>query len=99
MGTQLATETDATAAETAGRRVPTYVGQSRRTAGPGPREARGARPLWVAPAGTLPCPPRPGLGGGTYLRRLSRPCLLELLLRSAELLMMLVGARLPGDLA
>ena len=52
-----------------------------------------------APAGTLPCPPRPGLGGGTYLRRLSRPCFLELLLRSAELLMMLVGARLPGDLA
>lgn len=38
-------------------------------------------------AGTLPCPPRPSLGGGTYLRRLSRPCLLEFLLRSAELLM------------
>lgn len=52
-----------------------------------------------APAGTLPCLPRPGLGGGTYLRRLSRPCLLELLLRSAELLMMLAGARLPVDLA
>ena len=52
-----------------------------------------------APAGTLPCLPRPGLGGGTYLRRLSRPCLLELLLRSAELLMMLAGAQLPVDLA
>lgn len=46
----------------------------------------------------MPTLPQPG-PGGTYLTSLSRPRLLEVLLRRDELLMLLAAAPWAGDLA
>lgn len=63
------------------------------------RPGQPSSPCQSSVGSALPGPPCPSLGGGTYLRRLSRPCLLEFLLRSAGLLIMPAAARLAGDLA
>lgn len=52
--------------------------------------------MWQPSTGILPCPPCPAGAGGTYLKRVSRPCLLEFLLSSGLPLLQPLLRRRPG---